>query len=111
MIGINFHEQNQLYHAAESNVKALGAQSKTVEQEMNLYYDLGTVYEMKRSTKDALYYFQKIARRDPGYRDVADRINALDPGAVQLKPQSSARAVNDDDDFERAFDDLFEGKH
>ena len=24
-------------------------------------------------SQDALYYFQKIARRDPGYRDVKDR--------------------------------------
>ena len=110
MIGLIYLEQGQLDRSAESYVKALGAQSKTVEQEMNLYYDLGTVYEMKGATKDALYYFQKIARRDPGYRDVADRINALDPGAVQPKPTATARAVNDDDDFDRAFDDLFEGK-
>jgi hypothetical protein len=77
---------------------------------MNLYYDIGIVYEMKRATKDALYYFQKIARRDPGYRDVADRIASLTPGAEPVKPAQAARAVNDDDDFERAFDDLFEGK-
>jgi hypothetical protein len=65
---------------------------------------------MKGATKDALYYFQKIARRDPGYRDVADRVATLDPAAPQLRPAPTARAVNDDDDFERAFDDLFEGK-
>jgi tetratricopeptide (TPR) repeat protein len=110
MIGLIYLERNQLDRSAEAYIKALGAQAKTVEQEMNLYYDLGTVYEMKGSPKDALYYFQKIARRDPGYRDVSDRINALDPGAAQPKPMSSSRAVNDDDDFERAFDDLFEGK-
>jgi tetratricopeptide (TPR) repeat protein len=110
MIGLIYLEQNQLERSAESYVKALGAQSKTVEQEMNLYYDLGTVYEMKGQKADALYYFQKIARRDPGYRDVADRLSALDPSLVQPKPAPSARAVNDDDDFERAFDDLFEGK-
>ncbi|HEV8550843.1 MAG TPA: tetratricopeptide repeat protein [Polyangiaceae bacterium] len=110
MIGLIYLEQNQLDRSAESYVKALSAQAKTVEQEMNLYYDLGTVYEMKGATKDALYYFQKIARRDPGYRDVSDRLNTLDPGSSQPKPTSSARAVNDDDDFDRAFDDLFEGK-
>jgi tetratricopeptide (TPR) repeat protein len=110
MIGLIYLEQNQLERSAESYVKALGAQSKTVEQEMNLYYDLGTVYEMKGQKGDALYYFQKIARRDPGYRDVADRLNALDPSLQQAKPALNARAVNDDDDFDRAFNDLFEGK-
>ena len=110
MIGLIYLEQSQLERSAEAYVKALGAQSKTVEQEMNLYYDLGTVYEMKGQKGDALYYFQKIARRDPGYRDVADRLNALDPSIQQVKPPPTARALNDDDDFDRAFNDLFEGK-
>jgi len=110
MIGLIYLEQNDLERSAESYIKALTAQSKTVEQEMSLYYDLGTVYEMKGAKKEALYYFQKIARRDPGYRDIADRIAVLSPGAEPTKPAQAARAVNDDDDFERAFDDLFEGK-
>jgi tetratricopeptide (TPR) repeat protein len=110
MIGLIYLERNDLDRSAESYKKALSAQSKTVEQEMNLYYDLGTVYEMKGDAQDALYYFQKIARRDPGYRDVAERLSALDPGAPQPKEKLPQRAVNDDDDFERAFDDLFEGK-
>jgi tetratricopeptide (TPR) repeat protein len=110
MIGLIYLEQGDLDRSVESYIKALASQSKTVEQEMNLYYDIGIVYEMKRATKDALYYFQKIARRDPGYRDVADRIASLTPGAEPVKPAQAARAVNDDDDFERAFDDLFEGK-
>jgi tetratricopeptide (TPR) repeat protein len=110
MIGLIYLEQGDLDRSVESYINALASQSKTVEQEMNLYYDIGIVYEMKRSTKDALYYFQKIARRDPGYRDVADRIASLMPGNEPARPAQAARAVNDDDDFERAFDDLFEGK-
>jgi tetratricopeptide (TPR) repeat protein len=109
MMGLIYLEQNDLERSAESYIKALAAQSKTVEQEMSLYYDLGIVYEMKGAKKEALYYFQKIARRDPGYRDIADRIDTLS-GAEPPKPAQAARAVNDDDDFERAFDDLFEGK-
>jgi tetratricopeptide (TPR) repeat protein len=111
MMGLIYLEQNDLERSSESYIKALGAQSKTVEQEMSLYYDLGIVYEMKNAKKEALYYFQKIARRDPGFRDTADRIAALSPGGAEpAKPAQPARAVGDDDDFERAFDDLFEGK-
>jgi hypothetical protein len=88
-------------------VRALSAVQKTVEQEMSLYYDLGNVYEMKRQNQDALYYFQKIARRDPGYRDVAERIRHLQPAPAQA--ERNARAVNDDE-FDRVFDDLFESK-
>jgi tetratricopeptide (TPR) repeat protein len=108
MIGMIYLEQNQLDRAAEAYVRALSAAQKTVEQEMSLYYDLGNVYEMKGKNQDALYYFQKIARRDPGYRDVADRIQQLSPSPVAV-PQPNARAVNDDE-FDRVFDDLFESK-
>ncbi|HYP91385.1 MAG TPA: tetratricopeptide repeat protein, partial [Polyangiaceae bacterium] len=107
MIGLIYLEQNQLDRAAEAYVRALSAAQKTVEQEMSLYYDLGNVYEMKRQSQDALYYFQKIARRDPGYRDVSERIAQLLPKPAQ--PERNARAVNDDE-FDRVFDDLFESK-
>ena len=105
MIGMIYLEQNQLDRAAEAYVRALSAAHKTVEQEMSLYYDLGNVYEMKGKNQDALYYFQKIARRDPGYRDVADRIAQLSPPPVLPTP-TNQRAANDDE-FDRVFDDLF----
>jgi tetratricopeptide (TPR) repeat protein len=108
MIGMIYLEQGQLDRAAEAYVRALSAAQKTVEQEMSLYYDLGNVYEMKGKNQDALYYFQKIARRDPGYRDVADRISHLKPAPIAAL-QNNARAVNDDE-FDRVFDDLFESK-
>jgi hypothetical protein len=63
---------------------------------------------MKGKNQDALYYFQKIARRDPGYRDVSDRIIQLSPRAPQ-HALNSQRAVNDEE-FDRVFDDLFESK-
>lgn len=109
MIGMIRLERGELDGAAEAYKRALEAQQKTVEQEMALYYDLGNVYEMKSSNGEALYFFQKIARRDPGYRDVKDRIAALQP-ADQPKPAQTARAVGDDDEFDRVFDDLFDTK-
>jgi tetratricopeptide (TPR) repeat protein len=109
MIGMIHLEQGALDQAAESYIKGLAAAEKTVEQEMSLYYDLGNVYEMKGKNQDALYYFQKIARRDPGYRDVADRIQALAPQLEIAAPKApAARAVNDDEEFDRVFDDLFD---
>jgi tetratricopeptide (TPR) repeat protein len=110
MIGMIYLEQNQLERAAEAYVRALSSPNKNVEQEMNLYYDLGNVYEMKRSNQEALYYFQKIARRDPGYRDTADRIASLQPSPQGAPSAPNARAVNDPDEFDSVFDDLFEGK-
>ncbi len=109
MIGMIYLEQGELDRAAEAYVRALSAETKTVEQEMNLYYDLGNVYEMKGKNQDAQYYFQKIARRDPGFRDVSDRLASLRPEAEKPPAASTARAVNDQDEFDSVFDDLFEG--
>ena len=109
MIGMVYLEQNELDLAIEAYVRALSASDKTVEQEMNLYYDLGTVYEMKGKSQDALYYFQKIARRDPGYRDVSERLSSLQPEKEAMPVSSNARAVGDPDEFDSVFNDLFEG--
>jgi hypothetical protein len=65
---------------------------------------------MKAADAEALYYFQKIARRDPGYRDVRERIEALSPSQPIQKPVAGQRAIQSDDELEAAFDDLFESK-
>jgi len=109
MVGLIHLEQGELDKAAEAYVRALGAPQKTIDQEMSLYYDLGNVYEMKNASAEALYYFQKIARRDPGYRDVKDRIEALRPLNSQ-RPAPGKRAIQNDDELEQAFDELFESK-
>jgi tetratricopeptide (TPR) repeat protein len=109
MVGMIFLEQGDLEKAAEAYVRGLSASQKTIDQEMSLYYDLGTVYEMKGSASEALYYFKKIARRDPGYRDVRERIEALDPARAP-ESSTSARSLEADDEFDAAFDELFESK-
>ena len=64
---------------------------------------------MKDEAQAALYYFQKIARRDPGYRDVSERLSSLQPEKEAVPVSSNARAVGDQDEFDSVFDDLFEG--
>jgi tetratricopeptide (TPR) repeat protein len=110
MIGMIELELGRFDDAADSYIRALGAAQKTIDQEMSLYYDLGNVYEMKGSNAEALYYFQKIARRDPGYRDVRDRIEALEPRRPQAQVSAGHRQIQSDDELEAAFDDLFESK-
>jgi hypothetical protein len=51
MIGTIQLELGDLEAAADAYLKGLSAKQKTVEQEMNLYYDLGVVYEMTATRK------------------------------------------------------------
>jgi tetratricopeptide (TPR) repeat protein len=105
MIGMMHRDRGDLDRAAEAYVRGLSAQHKTVAQEVSLYYDLGIVYEMKNDADEAIYYFQRITRRDPTYRDVSQRLASLLPRSRRFS--QPARAINDDQDFDRSFDDLY----
>jgi len=105
MMGMMYRERGELDRAAEAYVKALNAAHKTVGQEVSLYYDLGVIYEMKNDPDEAVYYFQRITRRDPGYRDVSQRLKVLLPRSRRFS--QPARAINDDKDFDSNFDDLY----
>jgi tetratricopeptide (TPR) repeat protein len=105
MMGMMYRERGELDRAAEAYVRGLSAQHKTVAQEVSLYYDLGTIYEMKNDFDEAIYYFQRITRRDPTYRDVSQRLAALLPRSRRFS--QPARAINDDQDFDRSFDELY----
>ncbi|HKO89604.1 MAG TPA: tetratricopeptide repeat protein, partial [Polyangiaceae bacterium] len=106
MMGMMYRERGELDRAAEAYVRGLNAKHKTVAQEMSLYYDLGTIYEMKNDADEAIYYFQRIMRRDPSYRDVPKRLQALEPKSRRFS--QPARAINDDQEFDRTFDELYE---
>jgi tetratricopeptide (TPR) repeat protein len=105
MMGMMYRERGELDRAAEAYVRGLSAQHKTVAQEVSLYYDLGVVYEMKNDADEAIYYFQRITRRDPTYRDVSQRLASLLPRSRRFS--QPARAINDDQEFDRSFDDLY----
>jgi tetratricopeptide (TPR) repeat protein len=105
MIGMMHRDRGDFDRAAEAYVRGLSAQHKTVAQEVSLYYDLGIVYEMKNDADEAIYYFQRITRRDPTYRDVSQRLAALLPRSRRFS--QPARAINDDQEFDRSFDDLY----
>jgi tetratricopeptide (TPR) repeat protein len=106
MMGMMYRERGELDRAAEAYVRGLNAKAKTIAQEVSLYYDLGITYEMKDDVDEAIYYFQRITRRDTSYRDVSQRLATLLPRSRRFS--QPARASNDDQDFERNFDDLYE---
>ena len=111
MIGLVHLEQNDLEAAEKAYIHGLEAPRKTVDQEMNLYYDIGVVNEMKNAYPEAAYYFKKIARKDPGYRDVRERLLAIEQVLhEETSSSSSRRPVGEEDEFERVFDDLFGSK-
>jgi tetratricopeptide (TPR) repeat protein len=105
MIGMIQVERGRMNEAIEAFLLGLRAPMKTPEQETVLCYEIGAAYEGTKRIKEALSFFQKVARRDPSYRDVGDRIARLSGSKVA----SRAAAVGADEDFDRAFDEIIGG--
>lgn len=103
MIGIVQNEVGNADGAIEAFIRGLHAEHKSMEQELALYFELGCVYQYRDNPQEALYYFEKVMRRDPAFRDVSERVRSLQ---AKTDPPRYRTAVGDDD-FDRAFDDLF----
>ncbi len=117
MIGMLHMQNGDLDTAIDAFIRGLHAQHKTTEQELALTYEIGNAYEMRNNFEQALYYFQLVARIDPSHKDmrgsVAERIAALERrivGDAPAKAAPKAVAVGAGDEFDAAFDDLFNPK-
>lgn len=115
MIGMLHMQDGNVELAIDSFILGLHASQKTPEQELALTYEIGNAYELRDSPEQALYYFQLVARADPSYRDVrgsvAERIALLERRMGHDKPPlAKAAAVGAHDEFDAAFDDLFNPK-
>ncbi len=103
MIGLCLTEKGSLADAISHFKKGLYCDTKSEREELGLYYELGAAYELLHDPKEALYYFQKVQKRDPGFRNVAARIRALAQPRPAPPPPPTKNAT---DDVDRAFDDL-----
>lgn len=109
MIGMMLLEQGDADGATNAFIRGLHAEQKLPEQELALYYELGSIHDMRHNPGEALYYFQKVLKRDPKFRDVAARVKALQPKPAAA-PAAPLRTAVGEDDFDQAFDDLFGDK-
>jgi tetratricopeptide (TPR) repeat protein len=107
MIGMIQIERGNINEAIDALMRGLKAKVRTPDQETVLEFEVAACYETKKATAKALEFYQKAARRDPGYRDVQERIRRL---KGDQKPAGLKAAVGSDDEFDRAFDDLLGGK-
>ncbi len=105
MIGTIFLERGEIERAIEAFQTGLAARVRTPEQETVLCFEIGAAYETHRQPREALSFFHRVARRDPTYRDVEERIRRL--SKPEVKPPIRAIAVNaGEDEFDRAFDEM-----
>ncbi|MBO6937643.1 MAG: tetratricopeptide repeat protein [Deltaproteobacteria bacterium] len=103
MIGLCRVEQGNYSDAINQFKKGLYAEHKTEREELGLYFELGSAYEMLQDPQEALYYYQKVQKRDPDFRGVEERIQRL------TRPSQAPASEHEPlvlDEVDQAFDDL-----
>lgn len=109
MIGMLHLQNGNIDGAIDAFLMGLEAFHKTTDQELALTYEVAHAYEQRRNVEQALYWFQRVARLDPSYRDprgsIEERIQSLE----QLARPPQRAAVGALDEFDAAFDEMFKG--
>jgi tetratricopeptide (TPR) repeat protein len=77
MIGLCQLERGKLNLAVDEFKAGLYVDGITERESLALYFELGAAYEALGDAKEAIYYFEKVAKRDPRFRDVDRRIDVL----------------------------------
>jgi tetratricopeptide (TPR) repeat protein len=101
MIGLCHLERNDIPAAVAAFKKGLYAERKTEREELGLYFELGRAYEAMRDAQEALYYYEKVKKRDATFLDVQERIDAL---TKPQRPKAAPAAATED--LDAAFDEL-----
>ncbi|HEU0037567.1 MAG TPA: tetratricopeptide repeat protein [Kofleriaceae bacterium] len=76
MIGMCYREMGNPSEAIQQFKQGLHAEPQEREQQ-SLFYEIGVTYEAMGDEGEALYYFEKVTKRDPGFADAAMRADRL----------------------------------
>lgn len=107
MIGLCLVEKGDVATAIDHFKRGLQAAEKTEREELALYFEIGAAYEHLGDLSEALYFFQKVDKRDPGFRGVHNRAQRLQVH-VRGVDRSGAGLANPNatETNEHTFDDL-----
>ena len=103
MIGLCFLEKGMQTDAIGQFKKGLYVEGITEREALSMYFELGQAYERLNDPREALYYYEKVMKRDPHFRDVQKRADALRGGAATV---TAAMPEGRTDDVDAAFDSL-----
>ncbi len=90
MIGMCYLDKGQYSEAINTFKDALHVPDITDQQATGIYYEMGNAYELLKDKNESLFYFKKVYKRDPKFRDITSRLKKIikAAGKSAKKPQS-----------------------
>jgi pilus assembly protein FimV len=98
MIGLCYIEKDLLSEAISQFKTGLYVEGITDRETIALYFELGQAYERLDDAREALYYYEKVAKKDARFRDVGSRIDRLREAAGGNGESSHHDAETEDDE-------------
>jgi len=86
MMGECYEAKGALTEAIIRYKGALNCTPISPDEMTQLYFLLGSAFDRLGDTSEALYFFEKVARRDPRFRDVDRRLAVLRPKLIKTAP-------------------------
>lgn len=102
MIGLCCLEKGLQTEAIGHFKKGLYVEGITDRETLSLYFELGQAYEKLGDPREALYYYEKVLKRDPRFRNIEQVVAALRAGGSSQIQAPAPKA----DDVDAAFDAL-----
>ena len=102
MMGECFESRGTPSEAMIHYKRALNRPQVRDEEATQLYYQLGRVFHTLGDESEALYFFEKVARRSPKHEDVAQRIAALRAQGVAPIPSAAGGSAEERPRFDAA---------
>ncbi len=105
MIGLCCLEKGLQTEAIGHFKKGLYVEGITERESLSLYFELGQAYQRLGDPREALYYYEKVLKRDPRFRSVEKLVEALRGNASGPQAQP---ATPGGEDVDAAFDTLLD---
>lgn len=93
MIGLCRVAQEDTAAAIKAFRRALASPYIGKEAAKALHFEIGAAYEAAGRNDHALWFYQKLARTDPAYRDVGKKVSALGGGPGKVPPEFDTAAA------------------
>jgi tetratricopeptide (TPR) repeat protein len=97
MIGLSYVAKGDMGSGIEHFKQALASPLRTADEELSLWFEIGSANELLGKATDALVWYEKVEERDPTFRDVTTRIERLG---------FKKSAQQEGDEFDAMFDNM-----